>query len=93
MAGAGAKPHGLKHEGREDHFKKHELNHMAFAEDGTGPGGNKTPGNYDAGKKFTKAHPLVNPEHKGECTPMSKSTCTGHKLAFAKRVKKEHGFH
>ncbi len=29
----------------------------------------------------------VNPEHKGYCTPMTKSTCTGHRKAFAKRAK------
>ncbi len=89
--GAGAKPYGLRHESKTE-FKKHEMNHMAFGEPETGRGGNKTPGNSDT-KKFTKANPLVNPAHKGECTPMSKPTCTGHKLAFAKRVKKEGGFH
>jgi hypothetical protein len=35
----------------------------------------------------------VNPEHKGYCTPMTKSTCTGHRKAFAKMMKKKHGFH
>ncbi len=29
----------------------------------------------------------VNPAHKGYCTPMTKSTCTGHRKAFAKRAK------
>ncbi len=43
-------------------------------------------------KKFTKAHPLVNPEHKGFCTPMTKATCTPRRRAFAERVKREHGF-
>ncbi len=44
-------------------------------------------------KKFTKAHPLVNPEHKGYCTPMTKATCTPRRKAFAERVKREGGFH
>lgn len=35
----------------------------------------------------------VNPDHKGYCTPMSKSTCTGHRRAFAETMKKHHGFH
>lgn len=35
----------------------------------------------------------VNPAHKGYCTPMSKSTCTGHRRAFALTMKKHHGFH
>lgn len=35
----------------------------------------------------------VNPKHKGFCTPMSKSTCTGHRRAFAETMKKHHGFH
>lgn len=35
----------------------------------------------------------VNPAHKGYCTPMSKSTCTGHRRAFAETMKKHHGFH
>lgn len=29
----------------------------------------------------------VNPAHKGYCTPMTKSTCTGHRKAFAERAK------
>jgi len=35
----------------------------------------------------------VNPAHKGYCTPMTKSTCTGHRRAFALMMKKKHGFH
>lgn len=35
----------------------------------------------------------LNPENKGQCTPMSKPTCTGHKRAFAEMMKKKHGFH
>ena len=30
----------------------------------------------------------VNPEHKGYCTPMTKSTCTPERKALAKRFKK-----
>lgn len=29
----------------------------------------------------------INPDHKGYCTPMSKSTCTPHRKALAKRFK------
>lgn len=35
----------------------------------------------------------VNPEHKGYCTPMTKSTCTPRRKALAKTFKKHHGFH
>jgi len=35
----------------------------------------------------------VNPSHKGFCTPMTKSTCTGKRRAFALTMKKHHGFH
>ena len=35
----------------------------------------------------------VNPAHKGYCTPMTKSTCTGHRRALALLFKKKHGFH
>lgn len=35
----------------------------------------------------------VNPKHKGYCTPMTKSTCTGRRRAFAMTMKKHHGFH
>lgn len=85
--------HGLKDHKTEDHFKPADLKHTDFSHKIKKPGMNQTPGNGDSKKKFTKEHPLVDPAHKGECTPMSKPTCTGHKLAFAKRVKREHGFH
>lgn len=35
----------------------------------------------------------VNPAHKGYCTPMTKSTCTPKRKAFAMTMKKHHGFH
>lgn len=35
----------------------------------------------------------VNPKHKGYCTPMTKSTCTPRRKAFARTMKKHHGFH
>ena len=35
----------------------------------------------------------VNPKHKGFCTPMIKSTCTGQRKVFAQTMKKHHGFH
>lgn len=35
----------------------------------------------------------VNPAHKGFCTPMTKATCTPKRKAFAKTMKKHHGFH
>lgn len=35
----------------------------------------------------------INPEHKGWCTPMSKSTCTGARRRLALTLKKHHGFH
>lgn len=35
----------------------------------------------------------VNPKHKGYCTPMTKSTCTPKRKAFAMTMKKHHGFH
>lgn len=35
----------------------------------------------------------VHPSHKGYCTPMTKSTCTGRRRAFALTMKKHHGFH
>lgn len=35
----------------------------------------------------------INPAHKGYCTPMTKSTCTGHRKALAMTFKKHHGFH
>lgn len=42
------------------------------------------------GKWIQKA---VNPKHKGYCTPMTKETCTPRRKAFAKTMKKHHGFH
>lgn len=44
-------------------------------------------------KKKNWLKEAVNPNHKGFCTPMSKSTCTGHRRAFALTMKKHHGFH
>lgn len=35
----------------------------------------------------------INPAHKGYCTPMTKSTCTGRRRALAMTFKKHHGFH
>lgn len=35
----------------------------------------------------------VNPKHKGYCTPMTKSTCTGARRRFALTMKAHHGFH
>lgn len=35
----------------------------------------------------------VNPKHKGYCTPMTKKTCTPRRKAFARTMKKHHGFH
>lgn len=35
----------------------------------------------------------INPKHKGYCTPMTKSTCTGRRRALALTFKKHHGFH
>lgn len=46
---------------------------------------------YKKGGNWLKG--AVNPAHKGYCTPMSKSTCTGHRRAFALMMKKKHGFH
>ncbi len=89
-----SKPYGLKHDGREDHFKPVDLKHTDFAHQIKKPGMNQTPGNADAPKKqFTKSHPLVNPAHKGYCSPTTKSTCTPRRKAFAERVKREGGFH
>lgn len=42
------------------------------------------------GKKWIQG--AVNPEHKGYCTPMTKETCTPKRKAFAKTMKKHHGF-
>lgn len=35
----------------------------------------------------------INPTHRGFCTPMSKSTCTGARRRLALTLKKHHGFH
>ena len=35
----------------------------------------------------------INPKHKGFCTPMTKSTCTGARRRLALTLKKHHGFH
>lgn len=35
----------------------------------------------------------VNPAHKGFCSPVTKSTCTPRRKAFAMTMKKHHGFH
>lgn len=35
----------------------------------------------------------INPAHKGFCTPMTKSTCTGRRRALALLFKRKHGFH
>ena len=48
---------------------------------------------YNEYKKGGWLKGAVNPAHKGYCTPMSKSTCTGHRRAFALMMKKKHGFH
>lgn len=45
---------------------------------------------YGKGGWISKA---VNPAHKGYCTPMTKSTCTPRRKAFAMTMKKHHGFH
>lgn len=46
---------------------------------------------YGKGGKWIQG--AVNPAHKGYCTPMTKSTCTGRRRAFAQTMKKHHGFH
>ena len=35
----------------------------------------------------------INPKHRGFCTPMTKSTCTGARRRLALTLKKHHGFH
>lgn len=58
--------------------------------------GEKEPEQQDQGymqKKGGWIKHAVNPAHKGYCTPMTKSTCTGHRRAFAETMKKHHGFH
>lgn len=57
-----------------------------------------TPGpDTDAGMDLLKKGgwigKAVNPAHKGYCTPMTKSTCTPRRKAFAMTMKKHHGFH
>jgi len=52
-----------------------------------------TNSDYNQYKKGGWLKGAVNPAHKGYCTPMSKSTCTGHRRAFALTMKKHHGFH
>lgn len=47
-------------------------------------------GEYASGGWISKA---VNPAHKGYCTPLTKSTCTPRRKAFAMTMKKHHGFH
>ena len=45
-------------------------------------------------KKTSAKHWIkTNPAHKGDCTPMTKSTCTGRKRQFALLMKRKHGFH
>lgn len=53
-------------------------------------GGRMPVGSYATGGWISKA---VNPAHKGFCTPMTKSTCTPRRKAFAMTMKKHHGFH
>ena len=47
-------------------------------------------GEYAKGGWISKA---VNPKHVGFCTPMTKSTCTPRRKAFAQTMKAHHGFH
>lgn len=49
----------------------------------------KMGGEMKKGGRFMGIHP----SHKGYCTPMSKSTCTGRRRALALTLKKHHGFH
>lgn len=57
--------------------------------------GEREPEQQDQGymKKGGWLKGAVNPKHKGFCSPMTKSTCTGHRKAFAETMKKHHGFH
>lgn len=57
--------------------------------------GEREPEQQDQGymKKGGWMKGAVDPKHKGYCTPMTKSTCTGHRRAFAETMKKHHGFH
>ncbi len=50
----------------------------------------------DNGEEYAKGgwiKKAINPAHKGYCTPMTKSTCTGHRRALAKRFKKGGDLH
>ena len=38
-------------------------------------------------KKRLSLKRAINPAHKGYCTPLSKSTCTPHRKALARRLK------
>lgn len=53
--------------------------------------GGKVEEKKEGGKNWIQK--AVNPEHKGYCTPMTKSTCTPRRKAFAMTMKKHHGFH
>lgn len=50
-------------------------------------------GSHSAFKDGGWISKAVNPDHKGYCTPMTKETCTPKRKAFAKTMKKHHGFH
>jgi hypothetical protein len=50
-------------------------------------------GTLSDAKKAKKTGFKLNPKHEGWCTPMTKSTCTGKRRAFALTMKKHHGFH
>jgi hypothetical protein len=56
-------------------------------------GGYITPDLLNEFKKGGWIQKAVNPAHKGYCTPMTKSTCTPRRKAFAMTMKKHHGFH
>ncbi len=49
--------------------------------------------NLKSGGKVNWIKGAVNPKHRGFCSPMSKSTCTPRRRAFAMTMKKHHGFH
>lgn len=53
------------------------------------------PRNKEGGKSKGKnwIQGAVNPAHKGFCSPVTKSTCTPRRKAFAETMKKHHGFH
>lgn len=50
-------------------------------------------GDGDMMKKGGWIKDAINPKHKGYCTPMTKSTCTPRRKAFAQTMKRHHGFH